>query len=174
MANVLCKIYDPVQQKDLYFVWSTVVDAPITIGMNKEVFYKQYQNKPDRLECLESNGTSALDYNSVYKLITLNRAGKGETQLTIDELLEYLRTGRIPKVENKYVVFDHKNHCFINPDLSTISYHKIQPTIIDTHYYPLQIFESHHDALKTQCNYDNLTHTELFSIRGDSRYKFII
>jgi hypothetical protein len=77
-----------------YAEWSTVVDAPITSFMPKDEFERWYEREhgrsamaglPERMERVEATGTSSL-LDTLDDLIAGNRAGKGETTLTKDEL----------------------------------------------------------------------------------------
>jgi hypothetical protein len=84
-----------VKIKDLYFEWSTVVDAPVTYGMTKEELFdfvkKEYGNEglkelPTGLELIEETGTSFYYGNTIEELVSNNRAGKNEKRLSLDEL----------------------------------------------------------------------------------------
>lgn len=90
MARGIIKI------KDKYFEWSTVVDAPITYGMNleqlNEYIKSEYgeeglRNLPRRLESVEEVGSSFMG-DTLYGTICANRAGDDETTLTEDEIYE--------------------------------------------------------------------------------------
>jgi hypothetical protein len=81
--------------QDRYFIWSTVVDAPVTYGMNRdelEQFVQAEQGArglealPERLERVEQKGTSSRIDASLAKLLVGNRAGDGETRLTEAEI----------------------------------------------------------------------------------------
>ena len=79
---------------DLYFEWSTIVDAPITYGMTKDELVEHIRWRygqeginelPKRLERVEKQGTSAHGY-TLERLIDYNRAGDNEKCLTIEEI----------------------------------------------------------------------------------------
>jgi hypothetical protein len=79
---------------DYYLMWSTVVDAPVTYGMKldefKDWYLKEYGRSgmldlEDRLDRVEEAGTSALD-EDIESLLSGNRAGDDEEELTLDEL----------------------------------------------------------------------------------------
>ena len=78
-----------------YLEWSSVVDAPVTYGMTLDEFKDYYRHEygergmeklPERLARVEAIGTSAIGYNTLDDLIGFNRAGKGESILSKDEL----------------------------------------------------------------------------------------
>lgn len=80
-----------------YFEWSTIVDAPVTYGMTLESFKEYYKFEygaqgmiglPARLERVEETGTSALPRQTADQLITFNRAGDKEENLSKDLILE--------------------------------------------------------------------------------------
>ncbi len=87
MVDVIVKI------KDRYFMWSTVVDAPIWEGLLKDdfiSFYKQNKNHQEcsldeRMKRVDKNGTSAM-WTDKEGLLSGNRAGPKETHLTEDEI----------------------------------------------------------------------------------------
>ncbi len=83
--------------KDKYFEWSTIVDAPLTYGMNEDElkFYikEKYGNEglaelPARLERVEKQGTSCHFNYTLEDIGGCNRAGNKEKSLTIDEIYE--------------------------------------------------------------------------------------
>lgn len=83
-------------RKVRYLEWSSVVDAPTTYGMTlrelKAHIKFKYGNEgvrelPQRLARLEMNGgCSSMDGGTAEDMIAWNRAGKGETQLTQDQI----------------------------------------------------------------------------------------
>lgn len=84
--------------KEKYFIWSTVVDAPVTYGMTREELEDYYQAEygrqgmydfEDRMKDVEKKGVSEAYFNkSVKDLIKGNRAGPNETKLTLDQIYE--------------------------------------------------------------------------------------
>lgn len=76
---------------DYYLMWSTVVDAPVTYGMKLDEFKEWYlkehgrQAWEGRLDRVEEKGTSAHD-EDIESLLSGNRAGDDEGELTLDEL----------------------------------------------------------------------------------------
>lgn len=87
MSRAIVKI------KDKYFIWSSIVDAPITYGLTLDqlkVWHKEEYgrsvNIEERLERVEKYGTSIRIPTSVEKLIRLNRAGDNEEHLSLDEI----------------------------------------------------------------------------------------
>jgi hypothetical protein len=94
MPRYICKL------DDLYFEWSTIVDAPITYGMTLEEFAEHYRSEygesgmrdfSERMERVEQKGTSSHSDASVDELISWNRAGDGEQFLSKAELIEFLK-----------------------------------------------------------------------------------
>jgi hypothetical protein len=95
MPQYLLKLKD--KKRDYFFVWSTVVDAPITFGMTVEELKDWYQleygrsgmkNFQERLERTIKNGTSALWNLTAKELIRGNRAGDHEKTLTEKQIIE--------------------------------------------------------------------------------------
>jgi hypothetical protein len=92
-----------------FFEWSTVVDAPVTLGMRfqefKDYYMENYGEKqkgefPDRIKRALRNGTSyaAGDGMTLAELVSVNRAGHNETNLTLDEVIRiYCVEQREPK-----------------------------------------------------------------------------
>lgn len=84
-----------VKIKDYYLEWSTVTDAPVTLGMRLEEFIKHfksvYENKSEelaaRLREVEEKGIDGSFYDSPDELIDCNRAGQDEKKLTKSEIL---------------------------------------------------------------------------------------
>lgn len=82
--------------KDRYFIWSTIVDAPLYGGMDLETLQKYtillfgdigLHNLPMRLERVEKTGTSQ-HYSNLEMVLATNRAGDGEKHLTSDEIYD--------------------------------------------------------------------------------------
>lgn len=82
---------------DYFMEWSTIVDAPVTHGMSWEEFEEYYRRKyreagmaelPARMERVNKNGTSSLDQLTARQLISGNRAGSGETELTTAQIID--------------------------------------------------------------------------------------
>ena len=93
---------------NFYLEWSTIVDAPVSLGMPLSEFQTWYQAEygsdgmrglPDRLARVEKTGTSSFYGETLDDLISGNRAGPDEDELTRDELvaaycrLEPIRNG---------------------------------------------------------------------------------
>jgi len=88
--------------KDKYFHWSTIVDAPITDGMNLEDFRKwyKYEYSSDYNEKLfdkmidtltkypAANGNGNPIADTIDEAIRCNRAGKNESYLTAEQIYE--------------------------------------------------------------------------------------
>jgi len=81
--------------KDKYFVWSTVIDAPIKKGMTGDELKKYIKNEqgsegirelPERLKEVEKTGTSFFPDKSLRATIAFNRAGDNDEYLTEEEI----------------------------------------------------------------------------------------
>jgi hypothetical protein len=95
MPRYIVKLNDG--NRDYYLEWSTVVDAPVTFGVSLEEFKQGYQEQygtegmralAERLVRVEKKGTSDLLHGSVDELLQFNRAGKGETCLTKEQIID--------------------------------------------------------------------------------------
>ncbi len=84
-------------------VWSSVVDAPTHILDDEDdvrAWTKEeyggfgLRELPARLERLRAKGTSSLIYESAEDAVSGNRAGKGETELTFEQLVAYYGVDR--------------------------------------------------------------------------------
>jgi len=85
-----------VKLDEFYLEWSTIVDAPVSLGMPLSEFKAWYRGKygsdgmndlPGRLARVEKTGTSSHGGPPVDDLISGNRAGPDEDELTRDELI---------------------------------------------------------------------------------------
>ena len=81
-----------------YLEWTTVADGPATFGMTLDEFRAYYREKygsrgaeelPPRLARVEAHGTSSHGDEDVSDTIWLNRAGPGESQLHLEEIVEF-------------------------------------------------------------------------------------
>jgi hypothetical protein len=81
-----------------YLEYSTIVDAPITLGMTRKQLDAYYRRKngdvgmvdlEQRMVRVDAKGTSSRMHNSFEDTIKCNRAGKGETRLTVEQFVEY-------------------------------------------------------------------------------------
>jgi len=86
--------------KDKYFEWSSIVDAPVTYGMNEEELKsyikgmygeKGLRELPARLVRVEETGTSFIG-SSLEDIIPFNRAGANEENLTKEEIYQIYGT----------------------------------------------------------------------------------
>lgn len=80
-----------------YLLWSTVVDAPVTYGMDWEEymdFIRQEEGQEginrllSRKGRLEEVGVTGLGWKDVADVVTINRAGPDETELSLDEIIQ--------------------------------------------------------------------------------------
>lgn len=85
-----------VKIKDRYFLWSTVVDAPISYGMDKHdikmfllrsINYITAEIIDISLERADENGCS-FPQESLEEILMCNRAGDDETELTAEEIYD--------------------------------------------------------------------------------------
>lgn len=82
-----------VEGKELYLVWSSVVDAPVTYGCTLKQLKKFWKDEYGRNglreleQRIEMRGTKA--FKTVDEVKTVNRAGKGETHLTTEQIVDY-------------------------------------------------------------------------------------
>lgn len=85
------------EDKSWYMEWSTVVDAPVTYGMSLENFKQYYKEMyglsslpelEQRLERCEAKGTSSMIDDDADEVISFNRAGKNETILTKQQIID--------------------------------------------------------------------------------------
>lgn len=83
-------------QRDWYMIWSAATDAPVTYGGSVDdirAFVQATEGSDglatlqSRLKRVEAKGTSLHGDASVYETISFNRAGKGETCLTSEQLI---------------------------------------------------------------------------------------
>ena len=95
MSRFICKL------DDIYFEWSTVVDAPVTFGMSLEEFTEYYRFQygqhsfesefGGRMGRVEAKGTSSMLDSSIDELISFNRAGPKESCIDKETLIKYLK-----------------------------------------------------------------------------------
>lgn len=85
MPHIIVKLKDEKFNKEYYLMWSTIVDAPVTYGMEydkfKEYYFKEYETKDfeQRMKRVEEKGTSSFVDSSVESLLSFNQAKEGET-----------------------------------------------------------------------------------------------
>lgn len=93
-----CLIKIPDGDRSWYLEWSSVVDAPVTYGMSLEELHEYIKDEygreglhdlPERLMRVEKYGASALPVRWVAEVIACNRAGEGETKLTLTQIRDY-------------------------------------------------------------------------------------
>lgn len=85
MGSYVAKIAD-----DAYVEWSSVVDAPVSWVQTREQAVKRWTE--ERVARADANGTSILDGypagNTPEEIVRANRAGPGESRLTVAEIIE--------------------------------------------------------------------------------------
>lgn len=91
MGRVIVKI------EDYYLEWSSTADAPITFGMSLKEFESYHRDEygrnghrdfDRRMERVHEAGTSSHYKMTVEEIISGNRAGPDETELTPDEIYQ--------------------------------------------------------------------------------------
>lgn len=101
MPTYIIKLDTPVGPR--YLDYSTVCDAPITYGMTLDEFKTYYRDEygragakdlDDRLSRVEAKGTSSHIHANLAALLRSNRAGRGETCLTIEQIVDYYAVRR--------------------------------------------------------------------------------
>lgn len=80
----------------VFFEWSTIVDAPVSYGMNEKEFRLYHKHKygdlpaDERIERAIHKGTSSFNDESLQDLIFHNRAGPDETNISLEEIMKSL------------------------------------------------------------------------------------
>ncbi len=94
MPRYIVKLTD--KDKSWYLEWSTIVDAPVTHGMDLEEFRYYYLEEygqqelsklDNRLERVEKHGISGSCY-TLDQLLAANRAGPQESCLSKQEIID--------------------------------------------------------------------------------------
>ena len=79
-----------------FFEWSTIVDAPVTIGMRRQEFKAYFLERfgqaamldlPRRLDRAVEFGTDLDTPTSARDLLAFNRAGRDETDLPFEDVI---------------------------------------------------------------------------------------
>lgn len=150
--------------KDYYLEWSSIVDAPVTYGMELEEFEEYMRDEygrrymeidhPFRMQRVRENGTSSRYHESMKDVVGWNRAGPNESQLTFEGIIY------------KYITHRERDHA------DKITKQELAPFIVkQTHIleggYPMCGFTKSHpdhwdyvfndwvsqnDAEKSNCN----------------------
>jgi hypothetical protein len=115
-----------VKIKDKYLEWSSIVDAPLTWGMTldelKEYIKAEYGSNglldlKNRLSRIEEKGTSYIDCCSVEDVISFNRAGPYETDLTKEQLYTaYCERKEIKTLGLKWKHENNSWYCVSEPE----------------------------------------------------------
>jgi hypothetical protein len=91
MGRVIVKV------NEYLLEWSSILDAPTTFGMNREEFEAYYRDEygssghrdfEKRMARVEKTGTSNYYNITVGEIISGNRAGPNESELTFDEIYQ--------------------------------------------------------------------------------------
>lgn len=79
-------------EDDRYLEWSTVVDAPVSASLDRDEAVKAWGE--ERIARADEKGTSFLDVTeSAANYVRLNRAGPGETCLTMEQICKGYKPG---------------------------------------------------------------------------------
>ncbi len=93
--SLIVKLTDPKDKTEYYLDWSTMQDRPLTRGMSLHEFNKYYsleygrsgfRDLDVRLERVKAFGSSS-SLEPLEYLLNYNRAGKNETSLDLEGLL---------------------------------------------------------------------------------------
>lgn len=93
-----------------FFEWSTIVDAPVSIGMRRQEFKVYYLDRyglaamldlPPRLDRAVEFGTSLDTPTSARELIEFNRAGIDGTDLPFEDVIQETCIDRRRQNENE-------------------------------------------------------------------------
>lgn len=94
MPTFICKA------EGRYFNWSTIVDAPVSEPMTLDEFKVDYaaqfgsegmRTLPERLERVEATGCSSRDGGTFESLVSCNRFGPNESELTLEQVKAWAR-----------------------------------------------------------------------------------
>lgn len=93
MPQFIVSVPDPDTGVLRFAKWSTVVDAPVSPFLTRDVFTACYPQdaEPDRLDRAARKGTSSHIHDSAEDLMRSNRAGENETNLPIPEIVRLYR-----------------------------------------------------------------------------------
>ncbi len=124
MPRTTCKIVDT-DGTEYWFMWSTVVDAPVWVGMTLEDFKKEYlyqygqMAKDDMDKAIELANQKGCGFRGTEHtldwLIKDNRAGYGETELTKEEIIEWYcrKKENPPKGVGKERAYEDENQIVV-------------------------------------------------------------
>lgn len=83
--------------KDVYLVWSPISNAPATYGLSKRQLYRFWRSEHGKGGLAELDRRFASgELRTLKEKIPTNRAGRDETQLTEEQIVDYylVRKGR--------------------------------------------------------------------------------
>lgn len=110
MAHILVRI------KNLYFVYSTIVDDIVAGGMSlpeyrewssAEYGRRDHHDLEDRIERVNKKGTSSRNDSSAAESLSGNRCGGGEKKLSLNEIYEkYKPAKQMGQREETFAVYD--------------------------------------------------------------------
>lgn len=114
MPRFIVKLTD--QKTDYYLMWSTVVDAPITMGLSREEFKEWYQEEygnhgmidfDSRIERVDAKGTSSMMDKNVEETVRFNRAGPKGAPISLQEIIRFFCLGEDP--DKDHPCWDKRN-----------------------------------------------------------------
>ena len=115
MARYIVKLSEGDQS--WYLEWSSVVDAPVTFGCSLEEFRQYYQDYygiyamdefEKRMARVEEKGISSFIHDSVEDIFNYNRAGKNETCLSKQQMIDfYCKVPKFSSIE-EYKEYEQK------------------------------------------------------------------
>jgi hypothetical protein len=88
----------PCDGQDYYLEWSSISDSPTTFGMTRAEFEEYYREEygergmrelSARMARVVADGTSDFSDESAEDTIRFNRAGKDETRLTVEQIVDH-------------------------------------------------------------------------------------
>lgn len=97
MGQSLIKLIDPLDQKEYWLVWSTVVDAPITYGLSLDELREYWREEYGRsgmdglersIELANETGFSSRIRKSLEDVICANHAADDGSELTLEQIIQ--------------------------------------------------------------------------------------
>lgn len=85
MAKFIVKV--PFDGVDYYMNWSTVTDSPSSYGLQLNEFIEEHSPCPERMARVDIYGSSSLRGESMEDIVAGNRAGPGESELSLGQLI---------------------------------------------------------------------------------------
>lgn len=112
MGRSLIRLTDPRDGSQHLFEWSSAVDAPVVSfrdDIHAAAYYRDeygrrwFAEQWERFWAdVEATGTSSGGYSSAESQVLFNRAGEGETCLSLEELIDKYRWVSLEKLIDEY------------------------------------------------------------------------